>query len=562
MAIHRYGADSPVGRVTLRPCSTGAVRAYLHAGEHATPEVLNALLQPMREGRTIVDKERNWQFIPTELDGQPVLEVRGFGKPNHLLVSLTERGLTKGGKEVTKEPQDKISGSSWIRSQALKLSGFLYITGDISFGLYGFLGKNKDGKRKTDVVIASVFYALGSLMLTFFARDTSTQRLRDVSGLLSEELGKHGIRSDGNTAVGQINDDSRTRPLDRIGNFMRKYHAEGMNLGFAVSGLAQIVGSTKNLAAIKEGTLLKREDRNYVNPNEASFHRNNALMDLGVGIMTTGSSLTTVLTPEKSSEEKARMRAEPTSVVGRAVNWFREQPMRISGYGLSTSTVLHFFSSLRNLKYANSYTKNPEKLVGLHPSKAEDVQEERNSFGFRMIFVVTNLMAELMMTLGHKGHGEGIENDDGVVKSACAMAAELIAQEPSSKQADLLHTASTLLARPSVLGGKAEDYVPLLQAQLAAQNAHPWRMQRTALTAAQPAPSLLAPSLPAQEMSAVREPTPQSYLARAAANRAAQDKQAETADLRAAALMPRQARYAEQHALEKEQAATAEAARQ
>lgn len=483
MAIHNYGAESPIGRVTLRRCSTGAVRAYLHAGEQATPDQLNDLLRPIREQRTMVDKERNWQFIPTEIDGKPVLEVRGFGHEANLFASIRKHGLTAGKMQgITPEPEDKVSRGDWLRSQALKFSGFLYFTGDIAFGLYGMLGKNKDGKSKSEVVVASAFYALGSMMLTFFARDNATQRLRDVSGMLSTELGKHGVVADSSTAAGQIHDDSRTRPLDSVGNFMRKYHAEGMNLGFAVSGAAQIVGSTKNLMAIQssQGKGLTPADEHYIAPGEVGFHRTNALMDLGVGIMTSASSLATIATPEKSLQEKAQLRAEAKGPVGKVVNWFREKPMRISGYGLSSSTVLHFFSSLRNLQYSNNYLKDASKFEGRPPSFRADLEREKKSFTFRMIFVVANLLAEGVMTLGHKGHGEGIENDDGVTKSACALAAELIAREPALKRPHLIQAAAATLASPNALGGRAEDYVPLLEKQLAAQTAHPWRAPNAA----------------------------------------------------------------------------------
>ncbi len=541
MALYTFGESSPIRSVTVRRASSGKERAYLQAGKDVSPETLQSLLRPMREGRTTLDKERNWQFIPTEINGEPVLEVRGFGGRGNLWKSLEQHRLTVGALPTPlPEPEDKIGWGARLHAQALKISGALYIIGDIAFGIYGALGRRETAdSAKVAEQFASAFYFGGSVSLLGFARDTSSQKLRDIGQYLKENMARHGLEVDETTAIAQITNSAVLRPIDQAGNFVRKYHSDIMNLSFAGSGVAQIIGAGEDVGELNQRLKLNKSrladnaallsgasggaQANMLDLQQAkiadrikkdSFKHLNSSIDVGVGVMTGLSGVLTMLTPEKTEEEKAKL-AKEKNPIKRAINWFREKPMRISGYGLLSSTVLHFISSVRNLTFSNKVmsahdqaTNGEQGLLSMQEwndlskrtdaaskdrmrahdelvkgdmtrpllttGEMDDYHAKKRSFIFRMVFVVTNIIAELLMTVADKGHGETVQSQNDVAKSACAMVAEVIARQPQEKQAFLTKAMAELLASSKELGGKPEDYLGCLREQLAVQRAHPW----------------------------------------------------------------------------------------
>jgi hypothetical protein len=120
----------------------------------------------------------------------------------------------------------------------------------------------------------------------------------------------------------------------------------------------------------------------------------------------------------------------------------------------------------------------------------------RDTVKYRAVFVAANVLAEVMLFLSSKGHGQGVKTDDSVEKSVIATTAELISKQNPGYQNQLVDQLAGYMASPDVLGGKAEHIAAELRAQLAAMHHHPW-VQKTpqpAQTAAASSPA--APTVP------------------------------------------------------------------
>src|SRR5688572_24554042 len=72
-------------------------------------------------------------------------------------------------------------------------------------------------------------------------------------------------------------------------------------------------------------------------------------------------------------------------------------------------------------------------------------------------FVVTNLIAELIVAISSKGHGEGVETDASVQKSMVAIAAELIAKQSPEMHEQMIQAVTRFLGDPKALGSKDND---------------------------------------------------------------------------------------------------------
>jgi hypothetical protein len=505
MAILSFNSSSPVGSIVLRHSESGATRAYLMPNTQVDSALLQGKLQNFYDQVTPRSHMRNWQIMPTSFEGQPAIEIRNYGKLDNLLRELKTHSLIDGNKmAVKKEPQDKTNFGDMLAKRALFISGILYLIGDISFYIYGKLGKRKtnDGpaEEKKAEQFAGMAYAFGSLSLMLFSRDPSVLQLRDIGKTLSDGLARNGVEFNPESSLGRVSDLKQLSAFQRFNHYAQKHHSEAMALGFGASGVAQMIGPGTDLRTLGKANKEFDASTDPAKIEKNRFDTINSRVDFTVGTMTALASALTIAVPEKGEEELAKS-AKETNPLKRAINWFTDKPLRIAGYGYMGSTILHTVSSVRQLKHANKLLKkfddpNQQNDPALKLYDKDELKNTKTSFSFRMVFVVTNLLAELIMTLGSKGHGAGVKADDSIMRSATAMAAEVIEQQPAEKREDVAALMATLLASKKALGGKPQDYTAAITAAREEYRNNPWtpvaNTQSEPVVATQPAPSVAA----------------------------------------------------------------------
>ena len=113
----------------------------------------------------------------------------------------------------------------------------------------------------------------------------------------------------------------------------------------------------------------------------------------------------------------------------------------------------------------------------------------------RGTFVVTNLIAELLVAISSKGHGHGVVSDRSVDCTVLSMAADVIAKEPPQMQQELIDHVARFLGRADTLAMKDTEVKAILNEQVEVMRKNPWAMAKPVEASA---PQLEQPSHPVE----------------------------------------------------------------
>lgn len=429
MDLYRFSHPSHIDEVSVVTPEDGSQRAYLHAANKVEPVKLDDIKEKL--------VLNGWQCIPASFEGKPTLEVRGFKNASELLDTLQQYECTSG-KAQKQSPPPEPKKSLWQRftDNTLQKSGYLYLVGDAAYMTYGY-----KGARKLDV-LAGVFYLLGSTSLMLFGKnDKADLQIHD----LSKEMLKHTLNANApaSCSLATITQDHNKGMLDQANEFMRRYPSEMMNSAFGLAGMC-IAAS-----AMRHNVLTEPHS------GHSRFkHKMEGWLDVGLGSMTTISGAISTLVKEKKRDPD-----EPkhTGIQG-IMEWIQEKPLRVAGYGYIASTLCH----------AGSTT------IAMLEAKKNGDQQKLQSVPFRAAFVGASLIAEFLMSISSKGHGEGVTSDASVEDSMVNIAAELILKQPKELQEAQMHHMLNFLEHPSVLAEKRAVVEQKLREQMAALQNNPW----------------------------------------------------------------------------------------
>lgn len=512
MTIYRYAAPSLIDEVRVVTNATGGHRAYLHARSDATPEQL-AEIQRRFVGQ-------GWKTVPYSEEGQPLLEVRGFQKPEELVAYVQSHSWSVGAPTITKLKTDTVSTKDKLRNMTLKGTGLIYNFGDLMYMTYALKGFNHDKKALADITKMSeheiaakiadpatkfaekygkdpskvleaakghyagakldvgggVGYAIGGSVLSLFAsKDQSQNEIKNSVKKVRSYMLKEGVAVPQDSSAGDITKKEQKPIGARIKDFVTTHPSEVLNSVYTVVGILLAAASIKK---VKAGWI---EGETFMSPLHKDVR--NDVKDIGLGAITMTSALTGLLVKEKKREPGQPKRGG----FGGVWDWIQEKPLRATGVGYFISTLFHAWATYG--KY-----KEGDKFV-------------RDTVAFRAAFVGANILAEALLFASSKGHGQGVKSDDSVEKTVVAATAELIAKQNPATQNQLVDQLAGYMASPEVLGGKAETIANELRQQLAVMHNNPWAQAKAALPAA-------ASTLAVAETKApVSESVPQNKIA-------------------------------------------------
>lgn len=449
MSVQVYADSKIIDEVTFLKSEKGTARAYLHAKNGVSEDVLANIISELQK--------KEWQAIPYTLDGKPVLEVRGFSSQAKLNKLLHERDWVDGNPRIKQLPADNITFKEKVKKRSLQAAGVLYAWGDASFIAYGWKGKSP-----LDVA-AGVFYGLPTPVLMAYGKnDQSNLQIKDAARQMANYLKQEGMNLPESCSLESIAQDRKKGLIKSTDDLFRRYPSEFMNLCYATAGACIYAAGKKHLKAnhvepkaigewyeamskAQPGTL-------YATAKTAAVKsmRTENYFNLGVGATTLSSGVFGAVVKEKAHDPDE---PKKTGIAG-VWDWVKERPLTITGAGLMVSTMLHAVSTTVAMRG--------------HDSK------HKESVWWRASFVVSALMAELMVAISSKGHGEGVVSDNSVDNSIISIAADLIVKQPDHRQDYLIEHIGNFLGRPEVLAMDTKAVIDRLRHEVETMRRNPW----------------------------------------------------------------------------------------
>jgi len=452
VSVYSYPESRVIDRVAFRRTANGSLRAYLHAGDDVPPEQLTDILQTLR--RMDID------CIPFNHEGTPSIEVRGFHRESKLITILHNNKWVDDRPVIVPDQDDKSKWSDRLKNRSLQAAGGLYAFGDVNFIAYGI----KDSSPLD--MAAGILYALPTPVLLAYGRNDQSQlQIKDFARHMAKEFREEVATLPENCSLEHITADRKKGLMEQASDLLQRYPSEFMNLCYAGAGACIFLAARKHLSGLKAhgvpentvsdwlGHLTKTQPnatREVARDLALKNIRTENLLNAGVGVSTVASGMIGTLVREKAHDPDA---PKSTGLAG-IWDFVRERPLTVAGAGFMVCTLLHAAATWV-------------------ATKGQDAKHKQ-AVPYRVAFVISALMAELMVAISSKGHGEGVVSDRSVDNSAIAIAANLIVKQPKGLQNHLIEEMGKFLGRNDVLAMKDQDAVDTLRKEVEALRGNPW----------------------------------------------------------------------------------------
>jgi hypothetical protein len=492
MPLYRYHApESVIDELRFITNGSGGTRAYLHAGESATPEQLRTISETLASSGYVT--------VPCRIKDRDMLEIRGFKKEEDIRIVLGEVGAVHGESIRDRLAEDTLSIKDWFKQKSLMLTSLAYLVGDLCYVQFDKLNagiKHQKKQQKAEAINEALLASSGgenakrydseipvfhhavmksplwdtlsgygylagtttSLVSLALRGDSSDRELGDIARRVSRLVNQEGLSAEGCNALQHATTFKDTR--SPFAQKFTTYSSEMLNGSFAVAGLAI---AKQNIETYKR---LHAEEQHYghvydfSNDTQHQNEKSVAKKDLLLGLGTITSGIASAVINEKPHDSNKPHKQ------GLAGIWehLKEKPLRIAGLGYFMSTAIHIAGSLQERR----------SLMEQNKSKADKDKIPITHTTYRLIFGLLNVVAEGVMYFSSKGHGEGVRCDESLNLTAAALVAQIIAKQPPERHAEMVEKMATSLAKPEMLGMKIEKAKELLTSQLQGLASNQW----------------------------------------------------------------------------------------
>jgi hypothetical protein len=470
VTIYRYPEPSVIDEIAIKKADSGSPRAHIHAREGTSAAELAGIYKALHSA--------HYTCVPVTDHGRPVLEVRGFMFEKQLTSFLEQQKAVSGEPTVVHDQKSKGIFQK-IKDNSLFTSGLFYTIGDIKFITYGRKGESPLN------MAAGVFYGLGTWANLFFNRKSNADlQVQDLSQRMADHMNAQNFDIPQSSSIHCITHAHKKGLIQKADDYFRHYPAEMMNSFFAMAGVCIAAAAYKatrhntlpagmldeymvnnfGKKALSAGELAS--ERALAEPRLKKMHKAANWLDVGLGSMTFSSGMFGTLVKEKAKDPDAPEKHG----MAKAWEYAQQHPLTITGVGLMVSTMCHAVST--GIEYRIGTTNGKKAIFD------------------RGVFVAANLIAEFLVSISSKGHGEGVVADKTVDESAISIAADLIAKHPAKDHEHLVDYMSKFLGRKDVLAIKDDEVKDKLRSTLAHIQDNPW---------AHCTPGMLAPEAPAHK---------------------------------------------------------------
>lgn len=465
MPKYSYAPSGAVSEITFKKTEGGQNYAYLKASASATNSKLNDIMCQAAD--------HGWQVAPTHLGTQSVLQIAGFRRQNDVASWLQQHEYAVGTPTITEGPSEKPTFREQLKKRSLAASGVAYLAGDASFMKYGY-----EGHDPLNVAAGIMYFGGTASLLGFGRKDQSDLQIRDIATKLDAYMKENGKTLPASCSLDSIKAKKDQGLIKKADDLFRQYPSEMMNLFFAAAGACIMTSAYR--AHVKpadaQKALHEAEDAAHqilarwnaeptkyakqLKESGGSFdhvlkqvQKNNhteGWLDVGLGSLTGISGLFAMSVKEKKPDPDAPKKE------GWEMLWekIQSKPLAVAGIGYMVSTLCHAVSTGIAWQYASN--------------------SRRKSVPWRATFVASNLVAELLLAISSKGHGEGVKSDGNVDSTIISLAAEQISKQPIAMQEGLIDYVVGFLGRPDVLALKNDEARERLTHEVELMRNNPW----------------------------------------------------------------------------------------
>lgn len=423
MNNYRFSAGSPVSNVGFTKANGYPSIAKLSAAENASQSKLSEIRRAM--------EANGWVAVPAMVDGKNILEIRGFGSEQQCVDFLSKQGFIKGveGIDSLPEPQQETcEPTGWqkfLQQYSLRIAGVANLIGDV-----GFLGNGLQTKDKYKIA-GGALYTLGGANLTLFGKPKDGQGEEDVTAGMANVLQqKH---SDiGETALGNIVAQQTASNAQAANSFLAHHGVQNTLLAYTAGAGAMLASGIKKHRA-GEGSAA-----------------------LGYGISSFALKSLSLLIPEKLKKERVAVSEKDeknNGVISGMIEWVREKPLRLFGYGSLVT------DSLLALDTYQTYKNNPQK----------------SGYMWAGVTTTSYIVADLMMAISNKNPANTTDRfNEEEQRYVEALAAEALIRQPKETRECLLLEVAEFLAKRPETQGDAATISSAIKSQLTALGSSPW----------------------------------------------------------------------------------------
>ncbi len=423
MAIYRFSDDSAIPEIVFHHTAAEPPVALLAAREDLRAEQLAEIREKL--------EAHSWQCVAVTVDGRSALQVNGFANEKDCIDFLAEHRFIIGTPQIKMDAQDDAKPArfggikQFLKRHSLSLAGVLNLFGDIGLLWDGLVGKDASGKRDKYVITAGSLYTLGGANLALFGNRSA--KPEQAVQVLSEKTAAFIKKINGSlpedSGLAAIDSKVSTKPPSTE-SFLHRTAAQNTLLLYMGGAGAKLISGYKTF---------RKEHKKWGS--------------LGYGISSVALKTISFFIPEqtKGSLEDGQESSAKKGPVRSFINWIKEKPLRLFGYGSMITEVM------------------------LAREAYEKYRDEKKGAGAYLILAGTTaayILADLLVAISSKdpSNAAGSLNADGKLR-VMALAAEVIAQQPEERREELMNQVTKFWADlPGV-----KDRQPKLKAMLQEQ---------------------------------------------------------------------------------------------
>ncbi len=294
-------------------------------------------------------------------------------------------------------PQTHATTGSFLHHHGLQLGGALNLIGDASLLYAGY--KNKDPM----MMLAGGLYTGGALALTRYGTPSPERQMREVCEGTAAFLKEHIGPLPQGSHLATIHAQQDRGLMDRVESTLYRNPVDTM-LGLYTAGAATMLAS-----GIQSGNKWRSIYGGW---------------SLGVKALS-------FALPEKEETLSEEQKKKPP---GSVIEWIKEKPLRLFGYGSIVTEIL------------------------LGKSAYADLRAGKEGAMFNVATAVLYVLSDAVLAISSKNTSsvDGLLSDkdqDHIER----LAAEIIAQQPYPKQAKLIDQVSEFLVRQPAIKGSADE---------------------------------------------------------------------------------------------------------